>query len=286
MWRSLLFVPVLNHRLVKSATRCYADAIVLDLEAAVPEHRKEEARKVLLKAVSGLKKSGIDIAVRVNPLDLGGIDDIKVAIEITADLIVLPHATIDAAKMAADLAGDTRIVSLIESPRGVIDAIAIAEASSTIVGLGLGAEDYSTEMCARPTPELLVPAAFQVIQAARATRREPLVIPDTIAEYTDLKRFEKAALKARAMGASGSFAIHPGQVEVLNRVFMPSDEEILEAQDIIAVATKASQSGNAIATRNGQMIDKPIVSRARSIIELSRRFADMSEPVNKNRDNL
>ena len=67
MWRSLLFVPVLNHRLVKSAASCYADAIVLDLEAAVPEHRKEEARKVLLKAVSG-KKSGIDIAVRVNPL--------------------------------------------------------------------------------------------------------------------------------------------------------------------------------------------------------------------------
>ena len=286
MWRSLLFVPVLNHRLVKSAASCYADVIVLDLEAAVPEHRKEEARKVLLKAVSGLKKSGIDIAVRVNPLDLGGIDDIKVAIEITADLIVLPHATIDAAKMAADLAGDTRIVSLIESPRGVIDAIAIAEVSSTIVGLGFGAEDYSTEMCARPTPELLVPAAFQVIQAARATRCEPLVIPDTISEYTDLKRFEKAALRARAMGASGSFAIHPGQVEILNRVFMPSDEEILKAQDIIAVATKASQSGNAIATRNGQMIDKPIVSRARSIIELSRRFADMSEPVNKNRDNL
>ena len=52
MWRSLLFVPVLNHRLVKSAARCYADAIVLDLEASVPEHRKEEARKVLLKAFS------------------------------------------------------------------------------------------------------------------------------------------------------------------------------------------------------------------------------------------
>ena len=101
---------------------------------------------------------------------------------------MLPHATIDAAKMAADLAGDTRIISLIEAPRGVIDAIAIAEASSTIVGLGLGAEDYSTEMYARPTPELLVPAAFQVIQAARATRREPLVIPDTVSEYTDLKR--------------------------------------------------------------------------------------------------
>ena len=141
-------------------------------------------------------------------------------------------------------------------------------------------------MCARPTSELLVPAAFQVIQAARATGREPLVIPDTISEYTDLKRFEKAALRARAMGASGSFAIHPGQIEILNRVFMPSDEEIREAQDIIAVATKASQRGNAIATRNGRMIDKPIVSRARSIIELSRRFADKSEPVNKNRDNL
>ena len=254
MWRSLLFVPILNNRLVEGAATRGADAVVLDLEAAIPQDRKDEARAALSGAVSGLEASGADIAVRVNPLHSGGVNDIAMAIDAGVDLIVLPHATSTAAKQAADLAGATPLILLIESPRGVIDALAIAEAAATIVGLGLGVEDYSTEMGAPPTPELLVPAAFQVIQAARAARIEPLVIPDTIAHYTDFVRFEAAALKARALGASGSFAIHPGQVEVLNNVFMPSDDEFREAQNIIAVAEKARQNGASVATLNLSLI--------------------------------
>ena len=280
MWRSLLFVPILNNRLVEGAATRGADAVVLDLEAAIPQDRKDEARAALSGAVSGLEASGADIAVRVNPLHSGGVNDIAMAIDAGVDLIVLPHATSTAAKHAADLAGATPLIPLIESPRGVIDALAIAEAASTIVGLGLGVEDYSTEMGAPPTPELLVPAAFQVIQAARAARIEPLVIPDTIAHYTDFVRFETAALKARALGASGSFAIHPGQVEVLNNVFMPSDDEFREAQNIIAVAEKARQNGASVATLNNKMIDSPIVAQARAV--LARRLRYSGQPSSSN----
>ena len=276
MWRSLLFVPILNNRLVEGAATRGADAVVLDLEAAIPQDRKDEARAALSGAVSDLEASGADTAVRVNPLHSGGVNDIAMAIDAGVDLIVLPHATSTAAKQAADLAGATPIIPLIESPRGVIDALPIAEAASTIVGLGLGVEDYSTEMGAPPTPELLVPAAFQVIQAARAARIEPLVIPDTIAHYTDFVRFEAAALKARALGASGSFAIHPGQVEVLNNVFMPSDDEFREAQNIIAVAEKARQNGASVATLNNKMIDAPIVAQAQAV--LARRLRYSGQP--------
>ena len=276
MWRSLLFVPILNNRLVEGAATRGADAVVLDLEAAIPQDRKDEARAALSGAVSDLEASGADTAVRVNPLHSGGVNDIAMAIDAGVDLIVLPHATSTAAKQAADLAGATPLIPLIESPRGVIDALPIAEAASTIVGLGLGVEDYSTEMGAPPTPELLVPAAFQVIQAARAARIEPLVIPDTIAHYTDFVRFEAAALKARALGASGSFAIHPGQVEVLNDVFMPSDDEFREAQNIIAVAEKARQNGASVATLNNKMIDAPIVAQAQAV--LARRLRYSGQP--------
>lgn len=273
MWRSLLFVPILNNRLVEGAATRGADAVVLDLEAAIPQDRKDEARAALSGAVSDLEASGADTAVRVNPLHSGGVNDIAMAIDAGVDLIVLPHATSTAAKQAADLAGATPLIPLIESPRGVIDALPIAEAASTIVGLGLGVEDYSTEMGAPPTPELLVPAAFQVIQAARAARIEPLVIPDTIAHYTDFVRFEAAALKARALGASGSFAIHPGQVEVLNDVFMPSDDEFREAQNIIAVAEKARQNGASVATLNNKMIDAPIVAQAQAVVARRLRYS-------------
>ena len=138
MWSSLLFVQILNNRLVEGAATRGADAVVLDLEAAIPQDRKDEARAALSGAVSGLEASGADIAVRVNPLHSGGVNDIAMAIDAGVDLIVLPHATSTAAKQAADLAGATPLILLIESPRGVIDALAIAEAASTIVGLRPG----------------------------------------------------------------------------------------------------------------------------------------------------
>ena len=276
MWRSLLFVPILKNRLIEGAAMRGADAIVLDLEAAVPQDRKEEARAVLSGTVSDLKTAKADIAVRVNPLHLGGVDEIVVAIDAGADLIVLPQATNTTAKQAADMVGAMPIIPVIESPCGVIQALSIAEAATNVAGLGLGVEDYSTEMGAPPTPELLVPAAFQVIQAARAAGCEPLVIPDTIADYSDLTRFKAAALRARSLGASGGFAIHPDQVGILNSVFTPSAEEIREAQETVALAKEAGQSGDPIATRNGKMIDAPIVARARSVLAVGQRFEDQA----------
>ena len=77
--------------------------------------------------------------------------------------------------------------------------------------------------------------------SAQTSSLEPLVIPDSIADYTDLTRFETATQKARALGASGSFAIHPSQVEILNRVFTPTAEEFSEAQEIVGLAREASQ---------------------------------------------
>ena len=282
MWRSLLFVPALNTRLVEGAARRGADAIILDLEAAVPKDRKVEACATLGKVVPDLKAAAPEIGVRVNLPDEGGIDDINSAVDAGVDLIVLPQATSTSVKKAAQAAGATPLIPLVESPRGVIDSLTIAEAASTVVGLGFGVEDYATEMGAPPTPELLIPAAFQVIQAARAARIEPLVFPDTIADFADLRRFEAAALKAKALGASGSFAIHPKQVDVLNGVFLPSVEEVGEAQDIIAVAEQAHKNGEAIVSLSGHMIDAPIVDRAHAVLARWNRFAGHSTPPKQN----
>jgi len=273
MWRSLLFVPILNVRLVEGAARRGADAIVLDLEAAVPADSKNEARNAIAQAVSTLRGARGDIAVRVNMLGQGGEEDIAAVIDAGADLIVLPHAAPDHVGKAAELAGTISLIPLIESPRGAIDALAIAEASKSVVALGLGVEDYAASMGAPPTPELLLHAAHQVIQAARAACRHPLVIPDTIADYSDLPRFETAARSARRMGAAGGFAIHPHQVEALNRVFTPSQADVREAEALVAAADNAREQGDAIATRRGQMIDAPVEARARAVLALYDRFA-------------
>ena len=272
MWRSLLFVPILNDRLVASAGRRGADAIVLDLEAAVPLNRKTEARDLLADVIPPLKASHADIAVRINPFTADGETDVRAALTAGADVIVLPHATPDSVVRLTKLLDCTPLIALIESPRSVIEALQIADAKG-VAGLGLGVEDYAAAMGAPPTPDLLTPAAFQVIQAARAADRAPLVLPDTIADFADLSRFEAAAVKAKSMGASGGFAIHPRQVEILNRVFAPTPTEVADAQTIIEAAEEARQDGDAVAKRVGQMIDAPVEARARRVLDLYRRYS-------------
>lgn len=271
MWRSLLFVPALEERLIQGATRRGADAVVLDLEAAVPEARKVEARQTLATSIPHLTNAGASVAVRVNLLEHGGRADLESAVEHGASIIVLPRATLASTAQAATLAGDgVSLIPLVEDPRGVINALAIAEAAGSIAGMGLGVEDYATAMGTAPTPELLVPAAFQVIQAARAAGCEPLILPDTIAEYRDVPRFEAAADTARKLGASGGFAIHPAQVAVLNRVFMPTDAEVEHARLVLKAADNARANGQAVATLNGQMIDAPITARASAVLQKAR----------------
>ena len=93
MWRSLLFVPVLEDRLVRGASRRGADVIALDLEAAVPQDRKDEARARLAQVVSRLSGSDTPVAVRVNRGNNGGKKDIAAAVGAGASIIVLPKAS-------------------------------------------------------------------------------------------------------------------------------------------------------------------------------------------------
>lgn len=272
MWRSLLFVPILEDRLVQGAARRGADAIVLDLEAAVPPDRKDEACARLAPVISTLGGNEVPVAVRVNRANDGGENEIAAAVGAGANIIVLPMATPAETARAAVLAGHAvLLIPLIEDPRGVIEALAIAEAAPTVAGLGLGVEDYAANMGAPPTPDLLLPAAFQVIQAARAAGRAPLVLPDTIADYRDLQRFEAAAGKARALGATGGFAIHPDQVAVMNRIFTPTAAEQESAQRIVEAAENARQDGRAVASLDGRMVDAPIEARAKAVLAQAKR---------------
>lgn len=272
MWRSLLFVPTLNARLVEGAPRRDADAIVLDLEAAVPNNRKTEARNALAHIVPELTSANVSVAVRVNLLDAGGQADIATALNTGIDAIVLPMASPESTEQAAAEAGnEVPLVPLIESPRGVINSLAIAEAAPSVAGLGFGVEDYAAGMGAPPTPALLLPAAFQVIQAARAAGCAPLVFADTIADFKNLERYETAARAAQAMGASGGFAIHPGQVSVLNEVFTPSQAEIDTAKAIIEAAEQARHQGHAVTQWNNRMVDAPVEAAARALLARDKR---------------
>lgn len=276
MWRSLLFVPVLEDRFVGKAADRGADAVILDLEASIAEDRKAEARRALAAAVTTLS-SKIDVTVRINPLWLEALRDLEASVIQgvsalhlacceSADEIVAIDRVVSELEIERGLVpGGIRLIAMLESPAAVLRAESIARASQRTMALTLGVEDYATGMGVAATGDVLRPAAVQVIQAARASGLEPLVVPASMAAFRDVSALEAAADFARRSGSSGGYAVHPAQIEVLNRVFQPTKDELRWANDVLNAAEGAARDGNGVFLVGGQMIDLPLITRARHI---------------------
>ena len=117
-----------------------------------------------------------------------------------------------------------------------------------------------------PNADVLRPACHQITQAARAACIAPLAVPASMANFCDVEEMESAAGWARRIGAVGGHAVHPVQVEILNRVFAPSEEEIAWAHRVVEAAAKAKREGAGVFTVDGKMVDLPIITRAHDII--------------------
>ena len=278
MWRSILFIPVLQERFLAKAAERGADAIVLDLEASIAADRKGEARDALPTAIDRLTAQGQDVLVRINVLWRPALADLDVAARAGVKAILLPCCADAAEIQAVDAvlseleveaglpAGGIGLIPMIETAKGVVGAPAIASAAPRITALTFGIEDYLADMEASGDPELLAMTALSVAEAARAAGKLPMVVPESLANMSDLETFEAAARRGRAMGSVGGFAAHPNQVLVLNRVFSSSPEEIDWAERVVAAADKAEEDGVGAVCLDGRMFDLPIVLRARRLL--------------------
>ncbi|MBE1283657.1 MAG: CoA ester lyase [Rhodobacteraceae bacterium] len=277
MWRSFLFIPVLEERFVAKAADQGADAIILDLEASIAEARKGEAREILPEVVAFLAPK-VEVTVRINQLWLEAIRDLEAcAIKgVTTLHLALCESVEHVAAIDGILSelekerglplGGIKLIAMLESPGAVLRAESIARASSRMTGLTLGVEDYATAMGASASDTLLRPAGAQVIQAARAAGIEPLVVPSSMANFRDFEALAIAADHARKLGSSGGYAVHPGQVPVLNRAFSPTAQELDWATRVLAAAAAAEEAGQGVFQVDGQMIDLPLVTRAERMI--------------------
>ena len=277
MWRSLLFIPVLEDRFIAKAAERGADAIILDLEAGVADDRKVEAREVL-GFVGARLSPNVTTTVRINAqwdaasLDLdaaviAGVSALHLALCEDPDHVRRVADRVSQLEAERGIApGTVRLIAMLESPTALIRANEIAAASPRMAGLTLGMEDYATAMGATPNADLLRPACYQITQAARAAGIAPLAVPASMANFRDSEEMENAAGWARRIGAVGGYAVHPVQVEILNRVFAPSEEEIAWAHRVIEAAAKAKRDGAGVFTVDGRMVDLPIITRARDII--------------------
>jgi citrate lyase subunit beta/citryl-CoA lyase len=255
MWRSILFMPVLEERFLAKAAERGADAIALDLEASISADRKEEARRAVPAAIERLHGQGLDVLVRINQLWWPALEDLQYVVCGGLKAVVLPTCSSASQIDAVDgclgeleekkglPVGGIGIVPLIETARGVRDIDGILRASKRIVAMGFGAEDYIADMQATLSTELLTITSVALTEAARAAGVVPFVIPESLANLSDLDAFEAAARRGLQMGSEGSFCVHPGQVAKLNQVFTPSDEELAQAARIVAAAQQAAEQG-------------------------------------------
>jgi citrate lyase subunit beta/citryl-CoA lyase len=285
LMRSVLTVPVTNPRFVEKAPDTGADVICLDLEDSIAPAEKEQARGLAAKAIDSVPQGRHAVFVRVNGEHTGLLDgDISAVVRPGLDGIILskassPRTLEDVDQLVSRLESDQGIAigtvvvaPLIETAAGVMSSLAICR-SPRVQAAVFGAEDLATDMGVQRTREgeEVRWARAQVAMACHAARIVPVDTPDP--DYTDLDYLEREMRIGRSLGYQGKLVIHPTQVEMANRVFAASNEEIEEARTIVELFEREGiAKGRAAIPADGRMIDTPIYERARRLLETARRL--------------
>lgn len=286
MIRTALFVPGNQPDRVDKAVRTIADAVIIDLEDAVPYTAKQEAREIAQGKI--LQYSDRNIFVRINALDSEFIrDDLKkVAIENLSCIIVPKIETgndirqIDKhlfkeEKRKGIEPGTISIIPLIESASAVENAFQIASIktdTNRLFTLAFGAADFTLDMGISMTKtgeELFYPRARIAIACRAANIMSPLDTPVMI-DIKDTKTLEADVKTARQLGFQGKLCIHPIQLETCNRLFSPTEEEIESAQKVVRAFDQAEAAGSAVFLMDGQFVDRPVVERSKRILQTAR----------------
>ncbi len=252
--RTFLFVPGDRPDRFAKAWASGADVVVLDLEDAVAPAAKEAARR----AVADWLDPAHPVAVRINGATTPWWSA-DVALQRLPGILAImqPKAEDDGAIAALTLP----VIALVESARGVEDMRAVARLPQ-VVRMALGAIDLALDLDMTAGDAALDPVRLQMVIAARAAGL-PAPIAGVSTDFADPARIAAEAAAARRIGFGAKLCIHPAQIGPTRDAFRPTAAEVAEAYDVIAASEAAG--GGAIA-RRGQMLDAPVVGRARRVI--------------------
>ena len=270
--QSWLFVPGHRQSMIDKAHGLGADALILDLEDGVPPAAKETARAQIAKALP--KAATAPLFVRTHPAhDAELTNDLDAIVAPGLAGLVLPkvNAAEDIIHLSAALAesegqaklpvGQIRILALVETARGLIQAPAIAAASPRMAGLLFGAEDFALDTHADAGDDFLYARSALVIAAAssriQAIDRAHLNLHDT-------HGLSASTRQSRRLGFTGRLLIHPKQINAVHDAFRPSPEEVDYAQRVVAAFNE--DTGSIVV--DGHMVDLPVVERARQTLAL------------------
>lgn len=276
-----MFVPGNNPGMMADAHIYGPDSIMLDLEDSVTMAEKDAARLLVYNALKSIDYGNTEMVVRINPLSTPyGRKDVEAVVKAGVDVIRMPktETAAEVRELEAEIlkveeeigaVGRTQIMAAIESALGIVNAYEIATASKRMMGIAIGAEDYSANLKTNRTPggaELLL-ARETIVVAARAAG---IACFDTVySNLDDMETFRKEVELIKTLGFDGKSIINPRQIEVVNSVFVPTEKEINKARAVIAGIKEAKAKGSGVISVNGKMVDRPVVIRAERTIALA-----------------
>ena len=278
--RSTLILPVNIPRFVEKAYQRGADAILLDLEDAVPLAEKENARRWVKDSLALAAKGGAEVGVRINKDPSMFLKDLEASVYPGLDGITLPKA--ESAEEVRNLEsqieklerqrgmkpGHVQISILIETPKGLLKAQEIATASPRIESMYIGSEDYCLELGVEPSSdgmEIFYPLSYIVI-VCKPVGVRPMGLVGSIAGFRDLEAFERSVTRARQIGCEEASCIHPDQVAVINRAYTPAQEKIEFARRAVEAFEEGLKKGTASVNLDGKMVDIPVYNRAKLVL--------------------
>ena len=272
--RSYLYVPGSDPRRIEKALASEADAVILDLEDAVAPNRKEEARTTVAEVLRSEHEKPVFVRINAPDSVLAEEDVEAVAGPRLAGLRLpkteSPESVRRVAQRLENLGCEAGLQCLIESALGLELAFEIARAHEKVVGMSLGEADLAADLGVRGDAGLLY-ARSRLVAATRAAGL-PGPVQSVYTNVRDTEGLRRSTMEGKNMGFVGRSAIHPAQIEVINEVFTPTEEEVAEAKDLLARLEESTGTGTgAFALEDGRFVDEAVVGSARLTLALARR---------------
>jgi citrate lyase subunit beta / citryl-CoA lyase len=271
----MLFVPGIRDEMLIKCRHYKTDSLIFDLEDSVKNDLKNEAREKVCKALATNEFGQKERVVRVNGFDTPlWKDDVKAVIEAGVDTIIMPkidskHILADAIKLIDiwDYKKNVGVIPLIESAYGVIRVNEIVSCGERITALMFGAGDYLLGLgCAHDTTgDVLIYPRSRIALAAASTCIAAIDTP--YFDFNNDSGLEIESFMAKNIGFSGKAAIHPKQLDIINRVFSPSKEEVALAREIMENYQNIKHTGAIVF--KGKLIEKQVVERYKHLLDIA-----------------
>ncbi|CAH3108524.1 unnamed protein product [Pocillopora meandrina] len=286
--RSFLYIPGNEERNVSKATGLNSDCVVLDCEDGVASNKKEEARNTIHNILGQLKFGSSEVCVRINSIETGlAEDDLKAALtakELPDSIVVPKVETVEHLDWLSDKVSsimkpstDTKLglVTQVESALSLLNLHAVCEHGTSTDGpfrfeaLVFGSDDFLVSIGATRTKDTkeLIHARQSVVVHAKAFGLQ--AIDMVYINFKDPEGLQAQAEEGARFGYTGKQIIHPGQIEIVNKAFSPSEEKVKWARDLVNAFEEQERVGKGAINFHGNMIDMPTVQQARNVLRLA-----------------